>query len=71
MAKENTNICLMVGDLGYGAVEPFMNAYPERFINAGIAEQNMLAWRQAWQWPVNMYLCIQLLIFQPFDVLNR
>ena len=32
----------MVGDLGYGAVEPFMNAYPERFINAGIAEQNML-----------------------------
>ena len=42
LAKENTNICLMVGDLGYGAVEPFMNAYPERFINAGIAEQNML-----------------------------
>ena len=41
LAKENTNICLMVGDLGYGAVS-FMNAYPERFINAGIAEQNML-----------------------------
>lgn len=42
LAKTNTNICFMVGDLGYGAVEPFMNAFPDRFINAGIAEQNMM-----------------------------
>ena len=31
----------MVGDLGYNVVEPFANAFPDRFINVGIAEQNM------------------------------
>lgn len=41
-AKKNDTICLMVGDLGYGAIEPFFQEYPDRAINAGIAEQNMV-----------------------------
>ena len=40
-AKENEKIFLVIGDLGYHVVEPFMEAIPERFLNAGIAEQNM------------------------------
>lgn len=40
-AKRNDKIFLVVGDLGYHVVEPFMEAIPERFLNAGIAEQNM------------------------------
>lgn len=40
-AEKNPNICLMVGDLGYGAVEPFFEKFKNRAINAGIAEQNM------------------------------
>lgn len=32
----------MVGDLGYSLmVEPFADRFPDRFINAGVAEQNM------------------------------
>jgi transketolase len=31
----------VVGDLGYSVVEPFADRFPERFINAGVAEQNM------------------------------
>lgn len=31
----------MVGDLGYSVVEPFAEQFPERFLNAGVAEQNM------------------------------
>jgi transketolase len=30
-----------VGDLGYSVVEPFANEFPDRFLNAGVAEQNM------------------------------
>jgi transketolase len=41
LARQKKNIVLMVGDLGYSVVEPFMNEFPDRFINAGIAEQNM------------------------------
>lgn len=41
LAAENPQIALVVGDLGYSVVEPFADRFPERFINAGVAEQNM------------------------------
>lgn len=40
-AAQNENIILMVGDLGFGTVEPFQESFPSRFFNVGIAEQNM------------------------------
>ena len=41
-ARTNPNIALIVGDLGYSVVEPFAEEFPERFVNAGVAEQNMM-----------------------------
>ena len=41
-ARTNEKIVLVVGDLGYSVVEPFAEEFPERFINSGIAEQNMM-----------------------------
>ena len=41
-AAEFKNIALVVGDLGYSVVEPFAKAFPDRFFNAGVAEQNMM-----------------------------
>ena len=40
-AREQHDIFLLVGDLGYSVVEPFAAEFPERFLNMGIAEQNM------------------------------
>jgi transketolase len=40
-AEVRDNIALVVGDLGYGVVEPFAKRFPKRFFNAGVAEQNM------------------------------
>lgn len=40
-AKINDKIFLLVGDLGYHVVEPFAEQFPDRFLNVGIAEQNM------------------------------
>jgi transketolase len=40
-ARINSNIFLIVGDLGFSVVEPFAIEFPERFLNIGIAEQNM------------------------------
>lgn len=42
LAEENSKIVLVVGDLGYGVVEPFVERFPDRFFNAGVAEQNMM-----------------------------
>ena len=33
----------LTGDLGYKALEPLRDAMGERFLNAGIAEQNMVS----------------------------
>lgn len=41
LAETHTHIALIVGDLGYAVVEPFADRFPDRFINAGVAEQNM------------------------------
>lgn len=40
-ARKSDKIFLLVGDLGYNVVEPFAREFPNRFKNAGIAEQNM------------------------------
>jgi len=40
-ARRNPKIFLLVGDLGYSVVEGFASEFPSRFLNIGIAEQNM------------------------------
>jgi len=40
-AKEDPNIVLITGDLGYGVLDDFAKALPLQFINAGVAEQTM------------------------------
>ena len=41
LAKNNKNIELVTGDLGFGVLKPFWEQCPNQFTNAGIAEQNM------------------------------
>ncbi len=41
IAKEDKNINLVTGDLGFGVLKPFWEQCPDQFTNAGIAEQNM------------------------------
>lgn len=42
-AKSDERIILLVGDLGFHVVEEFHEKYPSRFINCGIAEDNMMS----------------------------
>ena len=42
LAGEDPRICLVVGDLGYSVVEEFAEKYPKQFVNAGVAEQDMV-----------------------------
>jgi len=41
LAKQDSRIVFMTGDLGFSVVEPFMQELPGQFVNAGVAEQNM------------------------------
>ncbi len=42
LAQKDPDIYLLVGDLGFSVVEPFKQRFSDRFINIGIAEQNMI-----------------------------
>ena len=41
LAAADPRINLIVGDLGFTVVEPFAKRFPNQFLNAGVAEQNM------------------------------
>ena len=40
--KKNKNIILITGDLGFSVFENYISQFPTSFINAGVAEQNMV-----------------------------
>lgn len=42
LAGEDERIWLLCGDLGYSVLERFAQKFPNRFVNVGVAEQNML-----------------------------
>jgi len=42
LAKNDSDLILITGDLGFGIFDRFRDRFPKQFINAGIAEQNMI-----------------------------
>lgn len=41
LAAVHEDVFLICGDLGFSVLEPFAERFPDRYLNAGIAEQNM------------------------------
>ncbi len=42
IAEEDKNVYLLTGDLGFSVFEGFQEKFPQRFVNCGVAEQNMM-----------------------------
>lgn len=42
IANTDEHVMLLTGDLGYLVIEEFVEKFPDRFINIGVAEQNMV-----------------------------
>lgn len=42
LAERDPRVVLLTGDLGFTVVEDFAERFPQRFVNVGVAEQNML-----------------------------
>ncbi len=41
IAEKDPRVFMILADIGYGEIEPFANRFPDRFINCGVAEQEM------------------------------
>ena len=42
LAKKDSKIILLVGDIGYGIFDDFRKNHPDRFVNLGICEQSLI-----------------------------
>lgn len=42
LANKDDSIHLLTADLGYGYLEQFQERFPKRYLNVGVAEQNMM-----------------------------
>lgn len=42
LAAADERVMLLTGDLGFNVLEPFATRFPTRFLNVGVAEQNMV-----------------------------
>lgn len=43
LSRKDERIFLITPDIGYSVLEPFINEFPQRFINVGVAEQNAIS----------------------------
>lgn len=73
-AKKDKDIYLLTADLGYNSFENFKNLFPKRFINVGVAENNLvgiacgLALRKK---KVYVYSILPFLIFKSFEQIRN
>ncbi len=42
IAETDSDVWLLTGDLGFSVLEEFAERFPDRYLNAGVAEQNMM-----------------------------
>ncbi len=43
LAEKDERVFLVTADMGYNVLEPFAEKFPDRFLNAGVAEQNTVS----------------------------
>jgi len=73
-AKKDERLILLSGDIGFGIFDEFIDLYPNRFINCGIAEQNMIgvaAGLAASGFRPIVYTIIPFLLYRPYEFIRN
>lgn len=73
-AKVDEKLVLLSGDIGFGIFDDLISEKPERFINCGIAEQNMIgvaAGLAANGYRPFVYTIIPFLLMRPFEFIRN
>lgn len=72
--KENKDIVLITGDLGYGMFDAIRDEFPDRFFNVGASEQAMIgiAVGMAYQGKIPVvYSITNFLLYRPFEFIRN
>jgi transketolase len=73
-AHHNDKLILLSGDIGFGIFDEFISEHPRKFINCGIAEQNMIgvaAGLAASGYIPIVYTIIPFLICRPYEFIRN
>lgn len=69
-AKTDESIFLITGDAGFGILDEFQKEYPDRFLNLGVAEQNMIGFASGLSlagYKVFVYNIIPFLLYRCYE----
>ncbi len=70
LAQKNKDIFFVSGDAGFGVLETFQKNFPKRFLNLGIAEQNMIGFSAGLSlsgYKVFIYNIIPFLLYRCYE----
>lgn len=70
LARKDPRVIFIIGDVGWRFVENYKQEFPNQFLNAGAAEQNMmnLAVGMAREgWKPYVYTMVNFIVFRPYE----
>jgi transketolase len=70
-AENNQDIWLLTADLGYSFLERFEEAFPQRYINVGVAEQNLISVAAGLAMTGKKVFCYSIINFLTFRALEQ
>ncbi len=70
LAEKDDKVILVVGDVGFSFMEPFIEKFPRQFLNAGVAEQSMMGIATGLSfagYKPYVYSMINFVCFRPYE----
>lgn len=69
-AEKDPRVVLIVGDVGFSFVDEFAKRFPNQFLNAGVAEQNMMGMAAGLSlagWKPYVYTMSNFILLRPLE----
>ncbi len=70
LAKKDDKLILIIGDVGFRFLEPYIKSFPNQFLNSGVAEQSMMGLAVGMAkvgWKPWVYSMINFVTFRPYE----
>lgn len=74
LAERDPKVILIVGDVGFSYMDEYIQKFPNQWLNAGIAEQNMMgmaAGLAAVGWKPYIYTMTNFILLRPLEQLRN
>ena len=74
LTEKDPKVILIIGDVGFSFLEPFIRSFPNQFLNAGIGEQNMMGMAAGLAlvgWKPMVYTMTNFILLRPLEQLRN